>query len=86
MFPKQGCNLVGPLSEQQLADLRAWPSPAIVKPIETFDLRSHDGGFMGPEIVCRFPELPPIVDYRYRPPEQRQYPRSQSTAFVNGRP
>ncbi|MCH8200162.1 MAG: RraA family protein [Chloroflexi bacterium] len=52
-----------PLSEQQLAALRAWPSPAIANAIETFDVRSRNSGFMGPEIVCRFPELPPIVGY-----------------------
>ncbi len=51
------------LSEQQLAELRAWPSPAIANAIETFDARSRNSGFMGPEIVCRFPELPPIVGY-----------------------
>lgn len=55
--------MVDRLNEQQLAELRAWPSPAIANAIETFDIRSRNSGFMGPEIVCRFPELPPIVGY-----------------------
>ncbi len=55
--------MADPLNEQQLAELRKWPSPAIANAIETFDVRSRNSGFMGPEIVCRFPELPPIVGY-----------------------
>lgn len=55
--------MADPLTEQQLAELRKWPSPAIANAIETFDVRSRNSGFMGPEIVCRFPELPPIVGY-----------------------
>ena len=52
-----------PLSEAQLAELRAWPSPAIANAIETFDIRSRATGFMTPDIVCRFPEMEPIVGY-----------------------
>lgn len=52
-----------PLTEAQLAALRAWPSPAISNAIETFNVRSRATGFMTPDIVCRFPELPPIVGY-----------------------
>ena len=51
------------LSEEQLAALREWPSPAIANAIETFDVQSRNSGFMGPEILCRFPEMPPIVGY-----------------------
>ena len=52
-----------PLSESQLSELRAWPSPAIANAIETFNVRSRATGFMTPDIVCRFPELEPIVGY-----------------------
>jgi regulator of RNase E activity RraA len=52
-----------PLSADQLQDLRHWPSPAISNALETFDIRARNVGFMGPEIVCRFPELGPIVGY-----------------------
>lgn len=55
--------MVDILDQQQLEDLRRWPSPAIANAIETFDVRSRNSGFMGPEIVCRFPEMPPIVGY-----------------------
>jgi regulator of RNase E activity RraA len=51
------------LNEEQLAALRAWPTPAISNAIETFDVRARNLGFMTPDIVCRFPELPPIVGY-----------------------
>lgn len=51
------------LSKEQLAALRKWPSPAIANAIETFDVQSRNSGFMGPEILCRFPEMPPIVGY-----------------------
>ena len=52
-----------PLTDEQLAALRAWPSPAISNAIETFRVRSRATGFMTPDIVCRFPDLPPIVGY-----------------------
>ena len=51
------------LNEQQLSELRAWPSPAIANAIETFDVRSRNLGFMTPDIVCRFPDMEPIVGY-----------------------
>ena len=52
-----------PLSEAQLKALEAWPSPAIANAIETFNVRSRATGFMTPDILCRFPEMPPIVGY-----------------------
>ena len=51
------------LTEEQLEALRAWPTPAVSNAIETFKVRSRNTGFMGPEIVCRFPEMRPIVGY-----------------------
>jgi regulator of RNase E activity RraA len=51
------------LTQEQLDGLRAWPSPAIANAIETFNVRERTAGFMGPEIVCRFPEMKPIVGY-----------------------
>lgn len=52
-----------PLTPDQLEALRRWPTPAISNAIETFNVRSRSAGFMGPEIVCRYPEFPPIVGY-----------------------
>lgn len=51
------------LTEEQRAALAVWPSPAIANAIETFDVRSRAAGFMTPDIVCRFPDLTPIVGY-----------------------
>lgn len=73
------------LSEEQLAALRAWPSPAISNAIETLDVRSRAAGFMTPDIVCRFPHFEPIVGYaatckiRARIPPQ-QDPETQPIA------
>ena len=51
------------IAELEAAALRAWLSPAISNAIETFRVRSRATGFMTPDIVCRFPDLPPIVGY-----------------------
>ncbi len=51
------------LSSDQLAALRAWPSPAIANAIETFNIRSRAYGFMSPDILCRFPAMEPIAGY-----------------------
>lgn len=55
--------MVDALSSEQLAALRAWPSPAIANAIETFNIRSRAYGFMTPDILCRFPAMDPIVGY-----------------------
>ncbi len=54
---------MSPLTDEQLAALRAWPSPAISNAIETFNVRSRNYGVMSPDIECRFPEMEPIVGY-----------------------
>ncbi len=55
--------MANPLSDDQLTELRGWPSPAIANAIETFDFRPRTEGFMDASILCRFPELDPIVGY-----------------------
>ena len=52
-----------PLNDEQLAALRAWPSPAISNAIETFGVRARNYGAMTPDIRCHFPEMEPIVGY-----------------------
>ena len=52
-----------PLTDEQLAALRAWPSPAISNAIETFGVRARNYGAMTPDIRCHFPEMEPIVGY-----------------------
>ena len=51
------------LSADDLAALRRWPTPAISNAIETFDIRGRERGFMSSEIVCRYPEMAPMVGY-----------------------
>ncbi len=51
-----------PLSEAELAALRAWPTPAICNAIETFNVRPRNQGFMS-GIRCMFPDLEPMVGY-----------------------
>ena len=51
-----------PLKEEELAGLRAWPTPAICNAIETFDVRPRSEGFML-GIRCCFPGFEPLVGY-----------------------
>ena len=57
------CKMSDFLNSEQLKALAIWPSPAISNAIETFNVRSRNSGFMSSDIVCRFPELQPIVGY-----------------------
>jgi regulator of RNase E activity RraA len=54
---------VSALSGDDLAALRAFSTPTVCNAIETFDLRPRNEGFMDRTIVCRFPELGPIVGF-----------------------
>jgi regulator of RNase E activity RraA len=40
-----------------LAELRAFPTPAIANGIETFEVRPHNTGYMDASVGCMFPEL-----------------------------
>ena len=50
------------LSEKEIQDLRAWPTPAVSNAIETFDVRPRNEGFMV-GIRCIFPAFEPMVGY-----------------------
>jgi 4-hydroxy-4-methyl-2-oxoglutarate aldolase len=52
-----------PLTPDELAALRAISTPTVCNAIETFDIRPRNEGFMNSTIVCRFPELGPVVGY-----------------------
>lgn len=52
-----------PLTDEQLAEIARWPTPAIANAIETFNVRSRATGFMSSDIVCRFSELGIGVGY-----------------------
>lgn len=51
------------LTAEQLGELRAISTPTLCNAIETFGVRPRDRGFMDHTIVCRFPELGPMVGY-----------------------
>jgi regulator of RNase E activity RraA len=51
------------LSPEQLDALRRIDSPTIANAIETFNLRPRVAGYVGYDIRCIFPDLPPMVGY-----------------------
>ena len=51
------------LSPEQLDALRRIDSPTIANAIETFKLRPRVAGYVGYDIRCIFPDLPPMVGY-----------------------
>ena len=55
--------MITKLSHEQLSALRRIDSPTISNAIETFKLRPRVAGYVGYDIRCIFPELPPTVGY-----------------------
>src|SRR5438093_7986113 len=55
--------MVTKLSHEQLSALRRIDSPTISNAIETFNVRPRVSGYVGYDIRCIFPELPPTVGY-----------------------
>ena len=55
--------MVAKLSYEQLSMLRRIDSPTISNAIETFNVRPRVAGYVGYDIRCIFPELPPTVGY-----------------------
>jgi 4-hydroxy-4-methyl-2-oxoglutarate aldolase len=51
------------LSQEQLSALRRIDSPTISNAIETFQVRPRVAGYVGYDIRCMFPDLPPTVGY-----------------------
>ena len=51
------------LTYEQLSALRRIDSPTISNAIETFNVRPRVAGYVGYDIRCIFPELPPTVGY-----------------------
>ena len=52
-----------PLDPGVLERLRAHNTPTICNAVETFDVRPRDQGFMGADVRCILPQLPPMVGY-----------------------
>jgi 4-hydroxy-4-methyl-2-oxoglutarate aldolase len=55
--------MVARLSYEQLSTLRRIDSPTIANAIETFKVRPRVAGYVGYDIRCIFPDLPPTVGY-----------------------
>ncbi len=55
--------MVAALSPEQLDALRRIDSPTIANAIETFQVRPRVAGYVGYDIRCYFPDLPPTVGY-----------------------
>jgi len=55
--------MVTNLSYEQLSALRRIDSPTIANAIETFKVRPRVAGYVGYDIRCIFPDLPPTVGY-----------------------
>lgn len=55
--------MVAKLSDEQISALRRIDSPTISNAIETFNVRPRVAGYVGYDIRCIFPELPPTVGY-----------------------
>lgn len=51
------------LTPAQLDELRRIDSPTIANAIETFEIRPRVSGYVGYDIRCIFPDLPPTVGY-----------------------
>lgn len=51
------------LTPRQIDDLRRIDSPTIANAIETFKIRPRVSGYVGYDIRCIFPDLPPSVGY-----------------------
>ena len=51
------------LMPEQIDTLRRIDSPTIANAIETFEIRPRVNGYVGYDIRCIFPDLPPVVGY-----------------------
>jgi 4-hydroxy-4-methyl-2-oxoglutarate aldolase len=52
-----------PVSRDVIERLRRHTTPTICNAIEEFGVRPRHRGFMGPQVRCIFPELPPMVGH-----------------------
>ncbi len=51
------------LTPELIEKLLSVDSPTVSNAIERFKVRPRREGFMGPQIVCRFPDMGPVVGY-----------------------
>jgi regulator of RNase E activity RraA len=55
--------MVANLTPEQIDALRRIDSPTIANAIETFLIRPRGAGYVGMDIKCYYPQLPPMVGY-----------------------
>ena len=53
------------LSETEFRELAALDSCSVANAIERFNLQLRNEGYAGGELICRFPQLPPILGYAF---------------------
>ncbi len=69
-----------PLTEAELAALRALDTPTVCNALEEIDSKFRDRGFTTEPLVCPFPHLPPIVGYARTATCRSVSPGSRSSA------
>jgi regulator of RNase E activity RraA len=62
------------LTEVQIDELKRFTTTTVCNALELFKVRKRNEGFMLPEIVCRFPELDPVVGYAITTTSKAQEP------------
>ncbi len=72
------------LSPTEVERLTSFDAPTISNAIERFGIRPRNEGFMGPEIRCVFPDMPPMVGYAVTAKIRAAKPRDASEHYVVG--
>ncbi len=55
--------MVNTVSGQTMDALRGFDSPTVANAIEAFNVRDWTDGYASGELVCQYPDLPPMVGY-----------------------
>lgn len=72
------------LTHAQLEELKRFTTPTICNAIEMFKIRKRNEGFMLPDVVCRFPDLDPMVGYAVTATfRAREEPRPERSVNVD---
>ena len=71
------------LSPKQLAALRGLDTCTVANAIEATGARLRNEGYMGSDIACLFPSLPPLVGYALPLQVHTSEPPIEGTAFVD---
>lgn len=72
------------LTQAQLNELRKFTTPTICNAIEMFRIRRRNEGFMTPEVVCRFPDMGPMIGYAVTATHRaREEAQSSSSVDMN---